>query len=90
MAELKKGGYDAVLIDIRMPALDGPTLVQMIRRTTAIREIRIILCSGLEKDNLAALSARLQADGFIPKSSEIGEVAAAVDAVLAPGRPAPA
>lgn len=86
--ELKRDGYDAVLLDVMMPALDGPALVRMIRRLHERPELKIILCSGMERDDLADLASRLEVDGYLSKSEELRNIAESVGAVLASPRKA--
>ncbi|WP_437301933.1 response regulator [Sorangium sp. So ce388] len=57
-----------VLLDVKMPGLDGPTLVTLIRQDPEIARTRIVLYSALAVDALAQTAGECGADGFIAKS----------------------
>lgn len=59
---------DLVLLDVRMPALSGGELAQMIRRSSQISSTGVIFCSSLEEEALAQLLTSTGALGAIPKS----------------------
>jgi CheY-like chemotaxis protein len=59
---------DVVLLDVRMPALSGTELVQLIRKRPSTERTRIILFSSLEPEELQALVAKTGADGGLSKS----------------------
>ncbi|EYF00999.1 response regulator transcription factor [Chondromyces apiculatus] len=82
IGELKRGGYDALLLDVLMPALDGGTLVQLIRGTESIRAVRVLLCSSMDALELKGLAEKLHVEGYIPKSTPLDEMVATVRAVL--------
>ncbi|AKT43689.1 response regulator [Chondromyces crocatus] len=80
--ELKRGAYDALLLDVLMPALDGRMLVHLIRDTESLRRLRVVLCSSMDTVDLQKLAERLKVQGYIAKSSPLDEVVAAVRVVL--------
>lgn len=80
--ELKAGRYDAVLLDVCMPALDGTGLVQLIRGAEDVRRTPIVLCSSMDEDDLQRLAQRVQVDGYIPKSADLDAVVATLNTVL--------
>lgn len=80
--ELKKGGYQVVLLDVRMPALDGSSLVQLIRGAEELRGTHIVLCSSMDEDELRRLAQQLRVEGYIPKSAELDAVISTINAVL--------
>ncbi len=80
--ELKKGGYQAVLLDVRMPALDGTSLVQLIRSAEELRTTPIVLCSSIDEDELRKLAQQHRVEGYISKSAELDDVVATINAVL--------
>jgi signal transduction histidine kinase/CheY-like chemotaxis protein len=75
------GGFDAALMDIRMPGLDGLSAAREIRaaeeRTGAAR-LRIIAltANASEEDRIAAQAAGM--DGFLTKPVNLAELAEAV------------
>lgn len=67
-----------VLLDLRMPGLDGESLFELIRRDARTKHVRILLFSSLDEAELAQLSARLGADGFVVKAPLIPELEAGI------------
>ncbi|WP_437683876.1 response regulator [Sorangium sp. So ce131] len=57
-----------VLLDVKMPGLDGPTLVTLIRKDAEISRTRLVLYSALDVDVLADTANACGADGFIAKT----------------------
>lgn len=78
-------GYDAVVLDVYMPALDGTRLIHEIRGTAGLEKIKIVLASSMDPERLRELAAKHGADGFISKSSSKAELVRAVDFVLKGG-----
>jgi len=64
---LSKGPYDVIVTDARMPGMDGPTLLEEVRRRYP--EIRRIVLSGQTEISLTLRAMRL-AHQFLPKPSD--------------------
>ncbi|MCY2989901.1 MAG: PAS domain S-box protein [Planctomycetota bacterium] len=45
--------FQAALLDLQMPGMDGATLVQTIRADATLRELRLVLLTSLEQPNAA-------------------------------------
>jgi CheY-like chemotaxis protein len=58
---------DVVLLDVRMPALSGTELLQLIRKRPGAGNTRIILFSSLEPEELRELVVKTGADGGLSK-----------------------
>lgn len=73
------GGFDAVLLDMGLPDLDGDSLLSRMR---AQSDIPILVVSGMdtERDRIAALDRG--ADDFVPKPFLPGELLARIRASL--------
>jgi CheY-like chemotaxis protein len=63
-----------VVLDVRMPGVDGPTIARRIRATQLARQPRIILHSSLPAAELSALAAACGADGWAAKSSGFADL----------------
>ncbi|HTM22141.1 MAG TPA: response regulator, partial [Kofleriaceae bacterium] len=79
LTELAAGAYDAVLLDVMMPGIDG---LEVLRRIRARSRVPVIMLTarGDEADRVAGLE--LGADDYIPKPFSPRELLARVRAVL--------
>lgn len=73
LAKVRDNAYDAIVLDVMMPRIDGTSLVPMLRRVT---EAPIIMLSARKDspDQIAALTAG--ADDYVGKPFDLGELAA--------------
>jgi DNA-binding NarL/FixJ family response regulator len=84
-AELKP---DVVLMDIRMPVLDGIAATQAVLRTSP--DTRVVMLTTFDLDEYVVEAFRAGASGFVLKTAPPGQLVAAVrtivlgDALLAP------
>lgn len=73
---------DLVLLDMRMPEVDGPTLLKSVREDLRLRNLRIFAVSGSSPDEFD--SAQLPLDGWISKPVRIDALLRAVHVVDSP------
>jgi CheY-like chemotaxis protein len=78
---LKKAEYDAVILDVHMPGLSGTSLVDILMKHQD--RPRIILCSNIDKDELAELAWDRGVDGWFPKSVTTEELWRVIKTVCA-------
>ena len=82
---------DVVLMDIRMPVLDGLEATRRIAADQALSGVRVVVLTTFELDEYVFEALRAGATGFLVKHTEPAElvravrVAAAGDALLSPG-----
>ncbi|GGQ93775.1 MULTISPECIES: response regulator [Kitasatospora] len=82
---------DVVLMDIRMPRLDGLAATRRICADPALADVRVVVLTTFELDEYVFEALRAGAAGFLVKDTEPGDllravrVAAAGDALLSPG-----
>jgi CheY-like chemotaxis protein len=77
-----KGGYDIILLDVYMPALNGTRLIQELRRTAGLENLKILLVSSMDPEPLRELAEQHEADGFVTKSTTRDQFIGAVEAAL--------
>jgi DNA-binding NarL/FixJ family response regulator len=82
---------DVVLMDIRMPAVDGLTATSRIVADLELSAVRVVILTTFELDEYIFEAIRAGASGFMVKDTEPAEVIRAVrtvaggDALLSPG-----
>ncbi|GAA3636617.1 response regulator transcription factor [Microbacterium awajiense] len=74
---------DVVLMDIRMPRLDGIDATARICADPALAETRVLILTTFEEDEYVVRAMRAGASGFIGKGSEPDDIVRAVEAVHA-------
>lgn len=72
---------DVMLMDIRMPTMDGIAATQAIRRESGSDSPRIVVLTTFDRDEAVAAALRAGADGFLLKDSTPDLILAAVRTV---------
>src|SRR6478736_4161284 len=73
---------DLILLDVFMPALPGPDLLDIMRKKNYRSRARVVFCSSMDPVPLARLAAEHRADGYIPKSAARADFVQVVESVL--------
>ena len=82
---------DVMLMDIRMPGLDGLEATRQISSDQSLAEVHILILTTFEEDEYVFEAIRVGASGFLVKDTEPVELVRAVrvvaggDALLSPG-----
>jgi CheY-like chemotaxis protein len=64
---------DLILLDINMPKVDGAQFCRFVEKNEMFRAIKVIFCSGEEREKVKRLAAECGADGFILKDEFLGK-----------------
>src|SRR5881392_1009376 len=79
LAKLRSGGYDAAILDVMLPEMDGFALCRTIRRESDI-PIVMLTARGDVMDRVVGLE--LGADDYLPKPFEPRELLARLQTIL--------
>jgi CheY-like chemotaxis protein len=80
---LAEGGFDAVLLDIVMPHMDGYAVLRRMKADEDLRDIPVVVVSGLEEETESVVRAiELGAEDFLPKAFEAAILRARLDSSL--------
>ncbi|TCO22294.1 DNA-binding NarL/FixJ family response regulator [Kribbella steppae] len=82
---LQEQPVDVVLMDIRMPGVDGVEATRRIRETSPAERTRIIILTTFEQDELVLTALRAGANGFLSKAVGPTELITGVEEVAAGG-----
>jgi DNA-binding response OmpR family regulator len=85
LAMLRDGGYDAVLLDLMLPGLDGLSVCRKIREAGLNLPVVMLTARGEEPDRVVGLE--LGADDYLPKPFSPRELLARLRAVLRRAHP---
>ena len=86
LALLRQGGFDAAILDVMLPEMDGFELCRTIRKESTL-PIVMLTARGDVMDRVVGLE--LGADDYLPKPFEPRELLARIQTVLRRVAPAP-
>lgn len=86
LRQLDDAQPDIVLMDIRMPGIDGVEATRRIRLTRPAEQVRILVLTTFDQDANVLQALRAGADGFLSKGAGPTELTDAIVAVAAGGR----
>ena len=83
LGRLGEGSFDLVILDIVMPVMDGFAVLQTMKSDPALRDIPVIVVSGLnDESDRVARAIELGAEDFLPKDFQKAILKARVGASL--------
>ena len=85
LAQLQSGGFDAVVLDVMMPGMDGLTVLRKLREAGIRIPVLMLTARGDEADRVVGLE--LGADDYIAKPFSPRELLARLRAVLRRAQP---
>lgn len=83
VAEARRGRPDLVLMDIRMPEMDGLDATQLITADAALASTRVLVLTTFELDEYVFRALRGGASGFLLKGGEPRDLLQAIRTVAA-------
>jgi DNA-binding NarL/FixJ family response regulator len=81
LRQLDAAQPDVVLMDIRMPGIDGVEATRRIRLTTPPEQLRILVLTTFDQDDNVLRALRAGADGFLSKGAGPAELTGAIVSV---------
>ena len=84
-AFLQDNVVDVVLMDIRMPGIDGVEATRRIRKEHSSETLRVIVLTTFDQDDIVLAALRAGANGFLSKTVSPAELVAGVAEVVAGG-----
>ena len=82
LAKLRGGGYDAAILDVMLPEMDGFELCRTIRRDSQLSDIPIVMLTARGEVMDRVVGLELGADDYLPKPFEPRELLARLSTVL--------
>jgi CheY-like chemotaxis protein len=64
---------DLILLDINMPKVDGAQFCRFVKKNEMFKAIKVIFCSGEDREKVKRLVSECGADGFISKDEFLGK-----------------
>jgi CheY-like chemotaxis protein len=68
----RKTRPDLILLDINMPNVDGTQFCRFVKKNEMFSDIKVVLCSGMDRESIRALVDETGADGFVCKDEYLG------------------
>jgi DNA-binding response OmpR family regulator len=85
LARVEAGDYDAIVLDIKLPGLDGFEVCRQLRRAEVWTPVLMLTALGDIDDRITGLDAG--ADDYLVKPFAFGELLSRVRALIRRGRP---
>ncbi|MHB0996525.1 MAG: GGDEF domain-containing response regulator [Elusimicrobiales bacterium] len=82
LAFLRENKPDLILLDLRMPGIDGFALCKRIREAPSTRDIPVVILSGVAEVDARVNTIELGADDFITKPFDVRELRARINRIL--------
>lgn len=63
---------DLILLDINMPGVDGKQFCRFVKGNELFAHVKVVLCSGMDKESIRAVAEETGADGYVCKDEYLG------------------
>jgi two-component system response regulator MprA len=82
LAAFREHRPDALVLDLEMPVMDGPTLMRTLRERTKWGRVPLVVVSGT--DRAAEAAPRLGAQAYLQKPFELSDLLHTIEQVAPP------
>ncbi|OPF72362.1 DNA-binding response regulator [Streptomyces antioxidans] len=82
---LRENPVDLVLMDIRMPGIDGVEATRRIRKEHSPEELRVMVLTTFDQDDIVLAALRAGANGFLSKTASPAELVGGIKEVVGGG-----
>jgi CheY-like chemotaxis protein len=82
-------GFDAVIMDLSLPVLDGLSAVCRLRENIACREVPVIACTAFDTEGHRRAAAAAGCDAYLVKPIDMKQFGQTLINLLASGRTGP-
>jgi putative two-component system response regulator len=79
---IRKGSPDVILLDIRMPDLDGLEVTRRVKSDSSLRHIPIVIVTGVDETRARIEALKLGADDFLLKPPHVAELSVRVRSLV--------
>jgi PAS domain S-box-containing protein len=84
LAVMESATVHLLVLDVKMPNVDGLAVLQRLRATAATQDVPVIMVSGSdEHGELRFRAVKLGADAYLPKPIDAGELARRIEQLVA-------
>jgi DNA-binding NarL/FixJ family response regulator len=82
---LRDHPVDLILMDIRMPGIDGVEATRRVRQEHTAADVRVVVLTTFDQDEIVLAALRAGANGFLSKTVSPRELVAGITEVVAGG-----
>ncbi len=75
-------GVDLIVLDYAMPEMDGPAVLEALRKNPALSAIPVLFRTGKEDADSAEIMEKLHPEGIVPKAEGKAALLEAVKRIL--------
>ena len=80
LAKLESDPFDMVISDVKMPTMDGLSLLKLVKQRSP--DFPVLLIAGHQSSEAVCEAVHYRADGFLQKPFRIGQLSEAVERAL--------
>jgi two-component system alkaline phosphatase synthesis response regulator PhoP len=82
LEQLRQGSFDAAVVDVMMPGMDGLALCRAIRQEPRLRNLPVLILTARDSEMDQIIGLEVGADDFISKSASPRLITTRIKAIL--------